>query len=196
MSYTFSRRDFFKYSAAAAVAVAGMSLLGGCSTGDANNPTSTAVGTSLATLQVVATLQKENSNKEATDLANGIFKVKVENYRGNPLLLNPTNFTVSVRKKVEETDENGKTTEKTEDRYSSFAQGGVKLDDIENGTLGNNLSVELTVIAPNFVSTLGKLEVTDVVELKYCPITTSQYSGYSMTWRLSPDADDNTDITT
>lgn len=187
MSYTFSRRDFFKYSAAAAVAVAGMSLLGGCSSGDANNPTSTAVGTSLSTLQVVATLQKEG-----TDVNKGIFKVKVENYRGNPLFLETNSFTISVRKKVTETDENGKTTEKTEDRYSSVSKGGVKFDDLVNGTLGNNLSEEFTVTAPDF---LDKLEATDVVELKYCPIRTSQYAGYSMTWRLSPDGGNDTDIT-
>ena len=38
MSYTFSRRDFLKYSAMTAVAVAGAGLLTGCEIQDPNNP--------------------------------------------------------------------------------------------------------------------------------------------------------------
>lgn len=38
MSYTFSRRDFLKYSALTAVAVAGAGLLTGCEIQDPNNP--------------------------------------------------------------------------------------------------------------------------------------------------------------
>ena len=43
MSYTFSRRDFFKYTALAAVAVAGSSLLTGCS--NPNQPSAVYTGT-------------------------------------------------------------------------------------------------------------------------------------------------------
>ena len=38
MSYTFSRRDFMKYSALTAVAVAGSSMFTGCSSGNPNQP--------------------------------------------------------------------------------------------------------------------------------------------------------------
>lgn len=38
MSYTFSRRDFMKYSAVAAVAVAGSSMFTGCGTSNPNRP--------------------------------------------------------------------------------------------------------------------------------------------------------------
>lgn len=38
MSYTFSRRDFMKYSAVAAVAVAGSSMFTGCSASNPNRP--------------------------------------------------------------------------------------------------------------------------------------------------------------
>ena len=41
MSYTFSRRDFMKYSAVAAVAVAGSSMFTGCSTTNPNRPSAT-----------------------------------------------------------------------------------------------------------------------------------------------------------
>lgn len=48
MSYTFSRRDFFKYTALAAVAVAGSSLLTGCS--NPNQPSDVYTGTADVTL--------------------------------------------------------------------------------------------------------------------------------------------------
>ena len=38
MSYTFSRRDFLKYSALTVVAVAGAGMLSGCEIQDPNNP--------------------------------------------------------------------------------------------------------------------------------------------------------------
>ena len=41
MSYTFSRRDFMKYSAVAAVAVAGSGMFTGCSTSNPNRPSAT-----------------------------------------------------------------------------------------------------------------------------------------------------------
>lgn len=41
MSYTFSRRDFMKYSAVAAVAVAGSSMFTGCNTSNPNRPSAT-----------------------------------------------------------------------------------------------------------------------------------------------------------
>ena len=44
MSYTFSRRDFMKYSAVAAVAVAGSSMFTGCSTSNPNRPYGTYKG--------------------------------------------------------------------------------------------------------------------------------------------------------
>lgn len=44
MSYTFSRRDFMKYSAVAAVAVAGSSMFTGCSTSNPNRPFGTYTG--------------------------------------------------------------------------------------------------------------------------------------------------------
>ena len=41
MSYTFSRRDFMKYSAVAAVAVAGSSMFTGCGFSNPNRPSAT-----------------------------------------------------------------------------------------------------------------------------------------------------------
>lgn len=54
MSTVFSRRSFLKYTAVAAVAVAGTSLLGGCSGAEVS--TSTKIGGSNTVLKVKSTL--------------------------------------------------------------------------------------------------------------------------------------------
>ena len=74
MSYTFSRRDFLKYSALTAVAVAGAGLLTGCEIQDPNNPVikklgyGTTLGTTGGLLKSVDT--------EGTD---GVFTFTVKN---------------------------------------------------------------------------------------------------------------------
>ena len=75
MSYTFSRRDFLKYSAMTAVAVAGAGLLTGCEIQDPNNP-------------VISV------DTEGTD---GVFTFTVKNNSDAPLLMTPYElFTVKV----------------------------------------------------------------------------------------------------
>ena len=86
MSYTFSRRDFLKYSAMTAVAVAG------CEIQDPNNPVikklgyGTTLGTTGGLLKSVDT--------EGTD---GVFTFTVKNNSDAPLLMTPYElFTVKV----------------------------------------------------------------------------------------------------
>lgn len=92
MSYTFSRRDFLKYSAMTAVAVAGAGLLTGCEIQDPNNPVvkklgyGTTLGTTGGLLKSVDT--------EGTD---GVFTFTVKNNSDAPLLMTPYElFTVKV----------------------------------------------------------------------------------------------------
>lgn len=92
MSYTFSRRDFLKYSAMTAVAVAGAGLLTGCEIQDPNNPVikklgyGTTLGTTGGLLKSVDT--------EGTD---GVFTFTVKNNSDAPLPMTPNNiFTVKV----------------------------------------------------------------------------------------------------
>ena len=92
MSYTFSRRDFLKYSALTAVAVAGAGLLTGCEVQDPNNPVvkklgyGTTLGTTGGLLKSVDT--------EGTD---GVFTFTVKNNSDAPLLMTPYElFTVKV----------------------------------------------------------------------------------------------------
>ena len=92
MSYTFSRRDFLKYSALTAVAVAGAGLLTGCEIQDPNNPVikklgyGTTLGTTGGLLKSVDT--------EGTD---GVFTFTVKNNSDAPLPMTPSDiFTVKV----------------------------------------------------------------------------------------------------
>lgn len=93
MSYIFSRRDFLKYSALTAVAVAGAGLLTGCEIQDPNNPVikklgyGTTLGTTGGLLKSVDT--------EGTD---GVFTFTVKNSSDAPLRMTPPIelFTVEV----------------------------------------------------------------------------------------------------
>lgn len=93
MSYTFSRRDFLKYSALTAVAVAGAGLLTGCEIQDPNNPVikklgyGTTLGTTGGLLKSVDT--------EGND---GVFTFTVKNNSDAPLrMTTPIElFTVEV----------------------------------------------------------------------------------------------------
>lgn len=92
MSYTFSRRDFLKYSALTAVAVAGAGLLTGCEIQDPNNPVikklgyGTTLGTTGGLLKSVDT--------EGTDV---VFTFTVKNSSDAPLRMTPIElFTVEV----------------------------------------------------------------------------------------------------
>lgn len=92
MSYTFSRRDFLKYSAMTAVAVAGAGLLTGCEIQDPNNPVikklgyGTTLGTTGGLLKSVDT--------EGTD---GVFTFTVKNNSDAPLPMDPNeSFVVKV----------------------------------------------------------------------------------------------------
>lgn len=92
MSYTFSRRDFLKYSAMTAVAVAGAGLLTGCEIQDPNNPVIKKLGYGT-TLGTTGGLLK-SVDKEGTD---GVFTFTVKNNSDAPLRMTPNDiFTVKV----------------------------------------------------------------------------------------------------
>lgn len=93
MSYTFSRRDFLKYSALTAVAVAGAGLLTGCEIQDPNNPVIKKLGYGT-TLGTTGGLLK-SVDKEGTD---GVFTFTVKNNSDAPLrMTTPIElFTVKV----------------------------------------------------------------------------------------------------
>lgn len=92
MSYTFSRRDFLKYSAMTAVAVAGAGLLTGCEIQDPNNPVikKLGYGTTLGTTGGLL----ESVDTEGTD---GVFTFTVKNNSDASLRMDPNErFVVKV----------------------------------------------------------------------------------------------------
>ena len=92
MSYTFSRRDFLKYSAMTAVAVAGAGLLTGCEIQDPNNPVIKKLGYGT-TLGTTGGLLKSVD----TDGPTGVFTFTVKNNSDAPLRMTPNDiFTVKV----------------------------------------------------------------------------------------------------
>lgn len=92
MSYTFSRRDFLKYSAMTAVAVAGAGLLTGCEIQDPNNPVIKKLGYGT-TLGTTGGLLK-SVDKDGTT---GVFTFTVKNNSDAPLRMTPNDiFTVKV----------------------------------------------------------------------------------------------------
>lgn len=88
MARAFSRRSFLKYTAVAAVAVAGSSLLTGCEHGD--NPVQTEIGTTNTVLKVQSTL--ESVTYEGNDTL--AFRLKIYNGRPNPIDVYPENFVI------------------------------------------------------------------------------------------------------
>ena len=91
MSYTFSRRDFLKYSALTAVAVAGAGLLTGCEIQDPNNPSAKKLNTKLSIGTTVAQLQ--TATVQGTQ---GVFTIQIGNNSDGVLTMEPTCFAVKV----------------------------------------------------------------------------------------------------
>ena len=102
MSFAFSRRSFLKYTAVAAVAVAGASLFTGCKidTSDSYNALRTTPG-ELTVLQVTAamgTYEEASKSYTAPDVTGKtiVFPFKITNGRANPIYVNPNNFKATV----------------------------------------------------------------------------------------------------
>lgn len=92
MFYTFSRRDFLKYSAMTAVAVAGAGLLTGCEIQDPNNPVIKKLGYGT-TLGTTGGLLKSVDTEGTT----GVFTFTVKNNSDAPLPMDPNeSFVVKV----------------------------------------------------------------------------------------------------
>ena len=174
MSLAFSRRSFLKYSAVAAVAVAGASLFSGCeSQGDSYNLLQEGAG-SMTILQVTATMGTYNETDKkyvAPEVTTSTTEItcpfKVENGRNNPIAINPNSFKVTVVSK------DGKTVKK----YP------VSLDaQLSDPNLKKGASASGTIK----VSDLSGLEEEGTVLLTYCPDL--QYNEYSLNWKLTVPA--------
>lgn len=177
MSFEFSRRNFMKYTAVAAVALAGASLFTGCkNSGDSYNLLKEGAG-ELTVLQVTAAMGKYDDKSKkytAPDITGTTttieFPMKITNNRTNPIYVTPNNFKVVV------TSSDGKTVKK----YSVTID-----DDLKDTNLKKGSSVSGYVTIAQDVA----LKVGDVVVLTYCPDL--QYNEYSLNWKLTVSKSEN-----
>lgn len=174
MSFAFSRRSFLKYTAVAAVAVAGASLFTGCKvdTSDSYNALRTTPG-ELTVLQVTAAMGTyvEASKSYTAPKVTGktiAFPFKITNGRANPIYVNPNNFKATVLNAKDEVIT----------KYT--ASNGLTLD----ATLcDTNLKKDASV-SGNVNLTLGTaLEPGQSIVLTYCPDL--QYNEYSLNWKTT-----------
>ena len=168
MSYTFSRREFLKYSAATAVAVAGASLLGGCEYQDPKNPVcKTLPGAITSDLQVIAGLRSMKIDNGTCTL-----EVDIESARANPIPLDPYRFSLAVKD--------------AEDKpiYFSDNNGYVQILDAENSLIEKKKPITIHLAAANF----PELKDGDTVVFKYIPIR--ENSEYSMNWEITKEVYD------
>ena len=166
MSLTFSRRSFLKYTAVAAVAVAGSSLLTGCKDDD-NKATRTEYGK-------ITVLQAQSTLSGATYASGNLtFDFSVKCGRGNPMRVNNSCFSVEITS----TDDSGKETTK---KYASDF-GNLKISqELYNAQLKKDKTAEGTVTISG-VSSLGE---KDVVTFFYQP-DADPYTEYGATWELT-----------
>lgn len=176
MSYTFSRRDFLKYSAMTAVAVAGAGLLTGCEIQDPNNPVikKLGYGTTLGTTGGLL----ESVDKEGTD---GVFTFTVKNNSDAPLRMTPNEiFTVKVL------DAEGKT------KWSNYFNLSIEAVPGEDGKVPDILTDlpartvgEYKVRVPDYARFAPNPE--DTLEFTYIPLP-AKSPELRMTWKI-PGAD-------
>ena len=176
MSFEFSRRNFMKYTAVAAVALAGASLFTGCkNSGDSYNLLKEGAG-ELTVLQVTAAMGKYDDKSKkytAPDITTGTtieFPMKITNNRTNPIYVTPNNFKVVV------TSSDGKTVKK----YSVTIEDALKDTNLKKGSSVSGKVTTVSAVA---------LKEGDVVVLTYCPDL--QYNEYSLNWKLTVSKREN-----
>lgn len=176
MSYTFSRRDFLKYSAMTAVAVAGAGLLTGCEIQDPNNPVIKKLGYGT-TLGTTGGLLKSVDTEGTT----GVFTFTVKNNSDAPLRMTPNDiFTVKVL------DATGKT------KWSNYFNLSIEAVLGEDGKAPDILPElpprtvgEYKVHVPDYAGHVPGPE--DTLEFTYIP-NPAKSPQLRMTWKI-PGAD-------
>ena len=176
MSLEFNRRSFLKYSAAAAVAVAGSSLLVGC--GEDEYQKTGKIGSTLKLMGEfklkTAKLTTNSSTPAVTTLACD-FDLKCTSKYG--LNIVPANFQVEVTSKAN----NNKVT--TYHAYNTDGTGGVTLSK-NNNYLKKDDSLSTTLTVTNITVAAG-----DTIQVKFWPRPQASegsqaYTSAFCTWKM------------
>lgn len=176
MSYIFSRRDFLKYSALTAVAVAGAGLLTGCEIQDPNNPVIKKLGYGT-TLGTTGGLLKSVDTEGTT----GVFTFTVKNNSDAPLPMDPNeSFVVKVLDK----DGNSKWSNYFNLSIEAVPGADSKVPDILPQLPVRTVG-EYKVHVPDYARFAPNSE--DTLEFTYIPLP-AKSPGLRMTWKI-PGAD-------
>lgn len=162
MSAEFSRRSFLKYTALAAVAVAGSSLLTGCG---GENPVKYEVPSSNVVLSVKSTLDSVSYDAAAKTLT---FNVTVQNGRAHALQINRQSFAVKA----------------VEGSYYAYNNSRIKVYNTSESPslqVKNGVTQTYTIVASEFEGFDG-----DAVRLTFMPDL--KYAEYTSNWVLQEAA--------
>lgn len=160
MTGEFSRRSFLKYTALAAVAVAGSSLLTGCS---GYAPVQHAPGTSNVVLKVLSTLDRVEYDEDTNTT---LFRLVVTNGRNNALEVTKANFAVKAEGYL--ADQNDKLQVTSPDALSYQVKKG---ETVTYNVMAKGLNVNALTAGP--------------VTLTFYPDL--QYSEFNANWELTAD---------
>lgn len=179
MSTVFSRRSFLKYTAVTAVAVAGTSLLGGCSGSGAETAIQTTYPSDNVVLKVKSTLETLKY-----DPADGFvtFTIHIVNGRKNPIVVSPNRFAVKAYDKNNNCIAN---------IFVGSTQGSLNavLASGDTNPINRGKECTYTVIASGLPVETENSEDTEcpIASLRIIYTPDTEYNEYTANWIISPD---------
>lgn len=177
MSYTFSRRDFMKYTAVAAVAVAGSSMFTGCSFGSNPNRPVGKIGQTLKPGSKICNVTLLGDADKPT-YVNNVLTCKFNIYTQVSLQINVQHFQVQV------VDKDDKVT------YYNIDSGSTMSLDPNSNTdysAGKTVTPTLTATITNLTAdTVKKIQVVYLPKLTAKGKLTDTYSDVYATWEFTP----------
>lgn len=178
MSNVFSRRSFLKYTAVTAVAVAGSSLLGGCSDSGSGYGPETAIQTTYPSENKVLSV-KSTLKTLAYDPTDGYvtFTIHIVNGRSNPIVVSPSRFAIKAY------DKNNNC---IADVFVGSAQGSLNahLDSGEPNPIKRGKECIYTVIASGLPTRTEDTE-SPVASLRIIYTPDTEYNEYTANWIIS-----------
>lgn len=177
MSTVFSRRSFLKYTAVAAVAVAGTSLLGGCSGSGAETAIQTTYPSDNVVLKVKSTL--ESLEYDPTS-GSATFTIHIVNGRKNPIVVSPNRFAVKAYDKNNNCIAN---------IFVGSTQGSLNaaLAPGYTNPISRGKECICTVIASGLPVMKAEDTECPIASLRIIYTPDTEYNEYTANWIISPD---------
>ena len=180
MSTVFSRRAFLKYTAVAAVAVAGTSLLGGCSGSGAETAIQTTYPSDNVVLKVKSTLESLEYNPKSGNATFATFTIHIVNGRKNPIVVSPNRFAVKAYDKNNNCIAN---------IFVGSTQGSLNaaLAPGYTNPISRGKECICTVIASGLPVMKAEDTECPIASLRIIYTPDTEYNEYTANWIISPD---------